>query len=57
MYYSLNMVVSPVQSELLGVGFALITASVWTSGEQSVQALHGCIPDFQLNTLRLIGKV
>ena len=43
-------------NELLGVTFALITATVWTSGEQSVQALHGCIPDFELNTLRLIGK-
>ena len=44
------------QSQLVGVGFALITAIVWTSGKQSVQALDGYIPDFQLNTLRLMGK-
>ncbi len=47
---------SSTQSQLVGVGFALITATVWTSGKQSVQALDGYIPEFQLNTLRLMGK-
>ncbi len=46
----------PAKSELLGISFTLITAALYTSGEQSVQALNGCIPEFQLNALRLTGK-
>ncbi len=51
-----RMIESTLPHQLLGVAFALLTAMTWTSGEQSVQALQGCIPTFQLNTLRLIRE-
>ncbi len=46
-----------LRNELLGTSFALVTALVWTIGDQSVQALNGSIPDFELNCISLAGKI
>ncbi len=54
--YVAMFTVGSVKGELLGISFAFVTAALNTSAEQSVQALNGCIPDFQLNALRLTGK-
>ena len=45
------------REEVAGAGLAFISMTFWTLGTVSVQALAGAIPDFELNAIRLIGKL